>query len=201
VDNPTFAVTWDYRCPFARNAHEHVIAGLRAEAPWRVRFVAFSLSQIHVPEGGTPVWEDPEKAKDLRAMEAGIVVRDRFPEQFLAVHEALFAARHDEGRDLRESDVVADVLTAAGVPADRVLKEIESGEPREVFRREHERSVKEHQVWGVPTFMIDGHAAFVRLMNRPAGDAEVARHTVEGVLDLLAGWPQLNEFKHTSLSI
>ena len=25
-----FSVTWDYRCPFARNAHEHVLAGLDA---------------------------------------------------------------------------------------------------------------------------------------------------------------------------
>lgn len=24
---PGFAVTWDYRCPFARNAQEHVLTG------------------------------------------------------------------------------------------------------------------------------------------------------------------------------
>src|SRR3974390_3934492 len=81
-----FAVTWDYRCPFARNAHEHVAVGLRAWAPWDVTFAPFSLSQVHVPEGGTPVWEDPDKARDLLAMLAGIVARDQYPDQFLSVH-------------------------------------------------------------------------------------------------------------------
>ena len=32
----TFAVTWDYRCPFARNAHEHVVTGLQGGADWDV---------------------------------------------------------------------------------------------------------------------------------------------------------------------
>jgi hypothetical protein len=36
-------------------------------------------------------------------------------------------------------------------------------------------------------------------MDRPRGDADNARQTVERVLDLLVGWPQLNEFKHTSI--
>ena len=41
-----FAVTWDYRCPFARNAHEHIIEALRAGAPWSVRFVPFSFALV-----------------------------------------------------------------------------------------------------------------------------------------------------------
>ena len=31
-------------------------------ADWDVTFLPFSLSQVHVPEGGTPVWDDPDKA-------------------------------------------------------------------------------------------------------------------------------------------
>ena len=50
----TFAVSWDYRCPFARNAHEHVLEGIVAGADWDVTFVPFSLNQVHVEEGGTP---------------------------------------------------------------------------------------------------------------------------------------------------
>src|SRR5438874_13413158 len=65
----SFAVTWDYRCPFARNAHEHLLTALEAGAPWDVTFSPFSLDQVHVEEGGTPVWEDPEKARNLLAMQ------------------------------------------------------------------------------------------------------------------------------------
>jgi hypothetical protein len=35
-------------------------------------------------------------------------------------------------------------------------------------------------------------------MRRPAGDGKVARSTIERTVDLL-GWPDLNEFKHTSI--
>ena len=44
----TFAVTWDYRCPFARIGHEHVLDALEAGAPWDVTFVPFFLNQSHV---------------------------------------------------------------------------------------------------------------------------------------------------------
>ena len=79
----------------------------------------FSLSQGHVPEGGTPVWDDPEQAPDLLALAAGVVVRDQYPDRFLAAHVALFAARHDEGLDLRHPEVVASVLDRVGLPGRR----------------------------------------------------------------------------------
>ena len=46
-----FEITYDYRCPFARNAHEHVLDALEAGADWDVTFVPFSLGQVHVTEG------------------------------------------------------------------------------------------------------------------------------------------------------
>ena len=48
------------------------------------------------------------------AIEAGLMVRDRFPDRFPDVHLALFAARHDEGRDLRDEAVVRQVLKDGG---------------------------------------------------------------------------------------
>lgn len=194
-----FAVTWDYRCPFARNAHEHLITALEGGADWDVTFIPFSLGQAHVEEGGVDVWDDPEKASTLLAPAAAVVVRDSHPEQFLALHRALFAARHDEGRDIREREVVADVLTEAGVDAAAVLAEIDAGGPIDTLRKEHEAAVRDYRVFGVPTFIVDGKAAFVRLMNRPQGDTELARTTIGRTLTLLTDWPELNEFKWTSV--
>ncbi|HLI45130.1 MAG TPA: DsbA family protein [Acidimicrobiales bacterium] len=196
----TFSVTWDYRCPFARNAHEHVVTAFEAGAPFDVTFVGFSLGQAHVEEGGTPVWDEPEKDSGLLAMQAGIVVRDRLPEQFLRVHRGLFALRHDEGGDLRDEASLRRVLEASGVDADYVFSEIESGWPLDTFRKEHEQFVASHEVWGVPTFIVGEQAVFVRLMNRPGNDGALARRTIERVLDLLTEMPELNEFKHTTIS-
>ncbi len=195
-----FAVNWDYRCPFARNAHEHLAVALANGADWDVTFLPFSLSQIHVPEGGTPVWDDPAKAPDLLALAAGVVVRNHYPDRFLDAHVALFAARHDEGLDLRLPNVVAGVLDGVGLPGDKVVAEIQTSGAVQEIRRAHEQAVNELDVFGVPTFVVDDRAVFVRLMGRPQGDTALARRTIQGVLDLFDAMPDLNEFKHTSLS-
>jgi xanthine/CO dehydrogenase XdhC/CoxF family maturation factor len=194
---PPFTVSWDYRCPFARNAHEHLITALRGGAGWDVTFAPFSLSQVHVAEGEPAVWDNPEKAPELLALEAGVVVRDRFPEKFLDAHEALFAARHDHSGDIRQESVVRDALVSAGVDADAVFAELAQPWPAEEVRKTHEWEVETHQMFGVPTFVVDDQAVFVRLMHRPKGDAELARATIEQVVNLIVGSPDLNEFKHT----
>jgi len=194
-----FSVTWDYRCPFARNIHEHLVAGLADGADWDVSFLPFTLSQGHVPEGGTPVWDDPEKFDDLIALAAGVVVRDQYPDQFGEVHVALFAARHDEGLDIRNPAVIATILDAHGVPGDKVLAEIETGGPIDEIRKAHIQAVGELSIFGVPTFVVDGRAVFVRQMNRPEGDGALARRTIENIVELMEQQPDLNEFKYTTL--
>ena len=195
-----FSVTWDYRCPFARNAHEHLALALADRADWEVTFLPFSLGQVHVPEGGTPVWDDPAKAKDLLALGAGVVVRDQYPGRFLDAHVALFAARHDEGLDLRLPDVVA-ARARHGRRAGRHGGGRGRGGPRRQGTAARPRGGGgQWEVFGVPTFVVGDRAVFVRLMSRPQGDAALARRTIEGVLELFDAQPDLNEFKYTTLS-
>jgi protein-disulfide isomerase-like protein with CxxC motif len=193
----SFSVNWDYRCPFARNAHEHVLCALEAGAGWDVQFVPFSLSQAHVPEGGTAVWDDPAKKVDLMATEAALVVRDRMPGAFRAVHSALFRARHEDARDLREEKVVREVLAAQQADPDEVFEEVDKGWPLEVFRRSHEEWVERYAAFGVPTFVFGDEAAFVRVTTRPDGDDRAAVETITRVSDLVGAHPELNEVKHT----
>ena len=196
----SFAVSWDYRCPFARNAHEHLIEGLKAGADWDVTFVPFSLNQVHVAEGDPDVWDDPSKASALLAMQLGIAVREKQPDKFLDTHLALFTARHDEGKDIREADVLRGALVASGADADAAFADVADGWTLETFRKEHEAAATDHKVWGVPTFINNDQSVFIRLMNRPRGDAKLAISTIERVVDLVGGWPELNEFKHTSIA-
>ena len=195
----SFELTWDYLCPFARNAHEHVALALQAGASWEPRFRYFSLAQSHLGEADTPVWEDPSGHPGVLAGLAGIVVREQHPGEFLAAHLALFSARHDKGLDLRDPAVVAQALDGAGLDGALVLKEALSGWPAERARAEHEEAVQRWDVFGVPTFVMGDKAVFVRLMHRPEGDAKVAESTVERVLDLAGGFPELNEYKFTKI--
>jgi 2-hydroxychromene-2-carboxylate isomerase len=193
-----FAVTWDYRCPFARIAHRHVLAGLADGADWDVTFVPLSLGQVHVQDGEPPIWDRPDDDTGLLALQVGVAVRDNHPDRFLQVHDALFEARHAHGARLRDPSVVRSILVEQDVDADAVLAEVADGKPLDVIRHEHTTAVAELDVWGVPTFMVEQRAVFVRLMELPADGAD-GRRTVERIVDMLTGWPQLNEYKHTSL--
>jgi protein-disulfide isomerase-like protein with CxxC motif len=195
----SFGVTFDYRCPFARNAHEHLVEALKAGADWDVRFLPFSLSQNKVGEGETSVWDEPEKDSGLLALQLGIAIRDTQPERFLDAHTALFAIRHDEGKSQRDEDILRATLAAVGVDVDAAFAEVASGVPLKTVQAEHERGVADHAVWGVPTFIAGDHAAFVRVMDRPRDGVQDSTKVIERIVDLLTGWPELNEFKHTSL--
>lgn len=195
----TFSVTYDYLCPFARNGHEHVVEGLRAGAPWDVRFVPFSLKQVHVGEDDVDVWErdDAEQVAGLLALLAGVAVRDGQPDRFLDTHLELFAARHDRGEDIREEKVVHDALRRAGADVDAAFAAVNDGAAREALRKEHASAQDDDGVFGVPTFITGDRAVFVRLMHRP-DDSDDAIATVERVIDLM-GWQDMNEFKQTRI--
>ena len=193
-----FGLTFDYRCPYARIAHEHVLVGLQAGADWEVTYLPFSLGQAHVAEGEPPVWERPEVDTGLLALQASIAVRDNHRDHFEAVHHGLFEHRHGAAGQLKEWSELAPVLTAAGVDADAVRAEIDSGRPLATVEKEHTAYVDSHNVWGVPTFIVDDRAVFVRLLHMPDGDAQTSIDAIERVLQQL-DWPLLNEFKHTSI--
>ncbi len=188
------AVTFDYRCPFARNAHEAVVYALRGGADLDIRFVPFSLDQAHVPEGEAPMWERPngEWGTGTTALLYGIAVRDSFPDQFLDAHLALFAARHDHGKQLGHEDVVREAIASVGLDVDAVAEVALSGGPLKTLAAEHEEMVQDHAVFGVPTFVEGDEAVFIRFMERGRVD------DLERSLDLL-DWNRLNEFKRTKL--
>jgi hypothetical protein len=194
-----FALTHDYLCPFARNAAEVVVRALQAGEPFEVDFRAFSLSQVHLEEGETPVWEPgAEPRSGVLALQWGLAVRDELPERFPDVHLALFAARHDQGRDLNDPEVLAAAVASAGVDPDEVAKPVAGGAPAAALAADHTWAADTARVFGVPTFVTDRRAVFVRLMGRPDTPA-AARATLDRVLAMVEDWPDLNEFKATAI--
>lgn len=194
----SFAVTFDYRCPYARIAHDHLHAGLSGGADWNVTFLPYCLGQSHVEEGMADVWDRPDSDTGLLALQVAISVRDRQPEAFLAAHHGLFQLRHVAGGSLRDRESLARVLADAGADPQAAFDDVASGRTLEVVREEHQRYVDSHGVWGVPTFIAGSGAVFVRLLDRADGDGALARETIERVLDMMQ-WGILNEFKHTTV--
>ena len=192
-----FAVTWDYRCPFARNAHEALVKGLQEGRDWDVRFWPFSLDQVHVDESAVPVWqrnldEDEKSMTGVRALLWGIAVRDAFPDQFLDFHVAVFRARHDDAKKLADESVLRDVAASVGLDPDAVADEVASGRPLKALEAEHTEAVDRYAVFGVPTIIEGDEAVFVRLMER--GNVDDFAHALD-----LVGSTRLNEFKRTTI--
>jgi hypothetical protein len=194
----SFGLTWDYRCPYGRIAHDHVVTGLLGGADWNVTFLPFSLGQPHVEPGMPPIWETPHLDSGIFALQVGIAARDTDPEKFLRFHHATFEYRHTRAGNLNDRGALAEMLSAAGFDADEIFALVDTGRPLATIGEEHSRYVQSHDVWGVPTFVVGDKAVFVRLLDLAAGNAALAIDTVERILDNI-DWDILNEFKHTSV--
>ena len=193
-----FTINFDYLCPFARIANEIVIRAIEGGADHEVTFRGFSLSQVHTEEGEPEVWKTDPRPSGVAALEWGLAVRDEFPEAFPAAHLALFSARHDAGLDIKDLAVIRAAVASAGLDPDEVAKVVTTGQPAKTLASDHTWSVDEHRIFGVPTFILDDRAVFVRLMQRKTDSAE-ARATLDRLLDTLTGWPELNELKATRI--
>ncbi len=191
-----FQLTYDYRCPFAKNIHLHVVSALRAGHDLPVTFVPWTMSQGHRPEGAPDVWDDPSYDGAHQALLTSISVRDHQPDYFLAVHEALYRARHEEGRRLQSAEEISEVISPLGVDVSAIHDDIATRRPHHVLGDSF-RAMEAVEAFGVPTFVLDNDATFVRFMRPPTGDAAESFDIITSLVTLMEHTPDLNEFKHT----
>lgn len=171
-----------------------MVAAVRGGAGYDVRFTAFSLDQVHVPEGEPPVWARApgERGSGVLALSYGIAARDHFPDRFLDAHLELFAIRHERGQKLTDEDALRDAVARAGLDPDAVAERAHAPDTLRTLAAEHTEMVDRHGVFGVPTFVEGDEAVFIRFMEKDRVD------DLERALDLLA-WVRLNEFKRTRI--
>jgi hypothetical protein len=195
----TFQLSYDYRCPFAKNIHLHVVTALRAGADFDVTFVPWTMSQGYRASGAPDVWDDPTRDAEHLALAVSTSVRDLQPEHFLDAHEALFRARHERAIRLVNEDEIKEALRGIGVDLDLVFDDVSSRRPHKVIG-ESFREFERYEAFGVPTFVVDGDATFVRYMNPPT-DTTASIALIESLVTLMTNESALNEFKHTKVSM
>src|ERR1022692_3566493 len=156
------------------------------------------MSQGYKTEDAPDVWNDPEFDGDHLSLAVSVSVRDQQPELFLAAHEALFRARHEQANRLVTFDEIDRVLGPLGVDLDQVRGDVASRRPHEVIGKSYEE-FSTYEGFGVPTFVVNGRATFVRYMTAPTDDGDASIKVIESLLTLMALQPDLNEFKHTQL--
>lgn len=78
----------------------------------------------------------------------------RTPEQVRALAHALFAAHFQEGRDIGDSETLADIAAACGDRRDAVLAELETGEDAANVQR-MAAQLRRQGIEGVPFFIFN----------------------------------------------
>jgi predicted DsbA family dithiol-disulfide isomerase len=120
---------------------------------------------------------DLDIAEDVDSLPAQIVsyyLREHHDyETWLAFDEAVFAALWEDGEDIGDADLLAELAADAGAEADEVRSALDDETLRETVRDRFTEAQREG-ITGVPTFAYDGYAA------RGAVPPEQLERLVEG---------------------
>jgi DSBA-like thioredoxin domain len=197
---PAFQLSYDYRCPFAKNIHLHVVTALRAGADFNVTFVPWTMSQGYRANGAPDVWDDPARDAEHLALAVSTSIRDLMPERFLDAHEALFRGRHERAIRLVNEQEITQALEGLRLDMKPIFEDVASRRPHKVIG-ESFREFERYEAFGVPTFVVDGDATFVRYMNPPTDDPTASITVIQSLLDLMSNQSALNEFKHTKVAM
>jgi hypothetical protein len=197
---PAFQLSYDYRCPFAKNIHLHVVTALRAGADFDVTFVPWTMSQGYCGDGAPDVWDDPARDAEHLALAVSTSIRDLMPERFLDAHEALFRARHERAIRLVNEREITEALGGLQLDLQPIFEDVASRRPHKVIG-ESFRDFERYEAFGVPTFVVDGDATFVRYMNPPTDDPKASIAVIESLITLMSNESALNEFKHTKVAM
>lgn len=175
MSEPLQIEVWsDYVCPFCY-LELPVLQQLARERPVAVNWRAFELRPEPVPtldpdgEYLHRVWNasvypmareremklklPPVQPRSRTAFEAAAFARERAA--FDAVHEGLFRAFFEHGRDLADVNVLAEVAAGAGLHADELREALRSGRyTQEVL--DDQRRAQRLGVTGVPAMLFHG---------------------------------------------
>ena len=109
----------------------------------------------------------------LPAQVASYYVKSEHPDRWRDFDEAIFDALWQDGRDIGDSTVLAELAVDVGLDADEVRDAIADDDLREEVG-ERFTDAQQQGITGVPTFVYDGYAA------RGAVPPEQLERLVEG---------------------
>ncbi len=162
-----------------------------------IEWLSFPLEQVNSIYGPEwKLWEQPDdvRSKGLWAFRAAEAARRQGPEAFERFHLALLAARHVDGQDLAEREVLLDTAREAGLDLPRFERDLADRSLLPRIGEDYERGVAEHGIWGTPTLVFNGQqAAYLKM--RPAPPPDQAVKLFEELLDIVHDRPYIFEIK------
>lgn len=190
-----FELFYDYRCPFVYRA-SLLLQNVQdsGERTLDIRWRYFSLAQVNSKDDGWTVWDAPESEHVKGRLAFSAAEAARRQDRFEDFHLPLLQARHRDGLDIDDIAVVERVAVEAGLDLDRFRKDVADPESVYAIARDHQPAVKEHGIFGTPTFLFpSGAAAYVRLSEAPEG-ADAVR-IFDKIVSVAGDEPRILEIK------
>ncbi|QRV16572.1 DsbA family oxidoreductase [Haloterrigena salifodinae] len=94
----------------------------------------------------------------LPAQQASWYVKQEYPEQWAAFDEAIYQALWQDGRDIGDADVLADLAETVGLPVDEIRSAVDDDGLRTELEDQFQ-AAQRRGITGVPTFVYEDHAA------------------------------------------
>ena len=94
----------------------------------------------------------------LPAQQASWYVKQEYPDQWEAFDEAIYRALWQDGRDIGDVDVLADLAEDVGLPVDEVRSAVDDDGLRTELE-DRFQAAQRRGITGVPTFIYEDHVA------------------------------------------
>ena len=152
--------------------------------PVDVDWQPFCLSQVNQDKGPDyKVWEQPGVLDGsdnvLLAHQAGLAAKRQGKEAFQAFFITLLRARHEDKKDLNDSEVIYQAVRDSGIDQARFREDVADPELLKELAESHTKAVEEVGAFGVPTFVFpSGKSAFLKMFVPPDEQAEEIYNTL-----------------------
>jgi len=146
----------------------------------QITWKAFLLEQVNSRRGSEwKAWEDPRfTSRDIPPHEATkSVLAHHGEDAFKRYHMAVFRAYHLDKRDIANPLELIAIAKEVGIDTTELSEDLRTRRFKEVVGADHVEGDEEHDIFGVPTLLLDGQQpTFVKLA---AGDWEDTDEDVE----------------------
>ena len=171
----TLTVYYDYTCGYSYKAMHWLDLVRSARPELEIRWATFSLKEVNrPPEEPSYLTGESPPSVSVFAQALAHAARDA---DFDRYHRGVFEAMQGEGRHLEEADLLS-FAADAGVDVGRFDRSLGIT----AVGAEHREAVARWGIYGTPTLIVDGAAAFVRLKEVPGTPKDAS-----ALLDALHG--------------
>lgn len=176
MPNIELKIYFDFACPFVYNAAVWLdMVKKNTDKKINIEWRHFSLQQNASTEEGFQVWEaqDLKTTRSLMAAIAGEAARRQGEDLFQAFLLKLLLERNGPKRiPLNDNEVFLRIAGDCGLDLERFKKDLSDISIINIIRQDHEEAVKNHGVFGTPTYIFEnGQGSFVKMFIPPENEA------------------------------